>query len=69
MGKVMGFMAGAVCGALVGAVVTLLFTPASGSELIRSAEERWQMTLDEARSARDSKMHELEQEFEEAKRL
>jgi gas vesicle protein len=67
MGKVMGFLAGAVCGALVGAVGVLLFTPASGSELIRSAEERWQMTLEEARLARDAKQRELEDQFQTAK--
>ena len=38
MNKFMGFMAGAVCGALVGAVAALLLTPASGPELIESAE-------------------------------
>lgn len=67
MGKVMGFMAGAVCGALVGAVTALLFTPASGEELVRSAEDRWQLTLDEARRARDEKRLELETQYRMAK--
>jgi gas vesicle protein len=67
MGKVMGFMAGAVCGVLVGAVAALLFTPASGEELVRSAEERWQLTLDEARRARDEKRLELETQYRMAK--
>jgi gas vesicle protein len=69
MGKVMGFLAGAVCGALIGAIIALLFTPASGSELIQSAEERWQMTLVEARKARDEKQREMEQQLERAKQL
>jgi len=69
MGKVLGFTAGAICGALVGAVVVLLFTPASGSELIRGAEERWQLTLEEARNARAAKQHELEEQFHQAKQL
>lgn len=69
MGKVLGFMAGAVCGALVGSVVVLLFTPASGAELIREAEERWQLTLDEARNARLAKQRELEDQFQQAKQL
>ncbi len=68
MGKVMGFMAGAVCGLLVGAVTALLFTPASGEELIRDAEERWQQTLNDARQARDEKRLELETQFQVAKR-
>ena len=67
MGNFMGFMAGAVCGALVGAVTALLFTPSSGPELIRSAEERWQLTLDEARAARDEKQRELETQYRTAK--
>lgn len=67
MGKIMGFMAGAVCGALVGAVSVLLFTPASGPELIRNAEERWQLTLQEARAARDEKRRELETQYRMAK--
>ncbi len=63
MGKIMGFLAGAVCGALVGGVTALLLTPASGPELIQSAEERWQMTLSEARQARDEKRRELETQY------
>jgi len=63
MGKVMGFMSGAVCGALVGAVAALLFTPASGPELLRGAEERWQLTLEEARAARDEKRRDLEAQY------
>lgn len=67
MGKVLGFMAGAVCGALVGAVTALLLTPASGEELIRGAEERWQLTLEEARQARDEKRQQLETQYRMAK--
>jgi gas vesicle protein len=63
MGKVMGFLAGAVCGALVGGVAALLLTPASGTELIQSVEERWQLTLAEARRARDEKRRELEVQY------
>jgi gas vesicle protein len=68
MGKVMGFLAGAVCGALVGSVTALLLTPASGAELLRSAEERWQLTLAEARRARDEKQRELESQYTTATR-
>jgi gas vesicle protein len=63
MGKVMGFLAGAVCGALVGGVAALLLTPASGTELIQNVEERWQLTLSEARQARDEKRRELETQY------
>ena len=63
MGKVMGFLAGAVCGALVGGVAALLLTPASGTEFIQNVEERWQLTLAEARRARDEKRRELETQY------
>ena len=63
MGKVMGFLAGAVCGALAGGVAALLLTPASGTELIQNVEERWQLTLAEARRARDEKRRELETQY------
>ena len=68
MNKVMGFMAGAICGVLVGAVTALLFTPASGSELIHSAEERWQLTKSEARLAMEQRKLELETQYQSAKR-
>ena len=63
MGKVMGFLAGAVCGALVGGVAALLLTPASGTELVQNVEDRWQLTLSEARQARDEKRRELETQY------
>ena len=63
MGKVMGFLAGAVCGALVGGVAALLLTPASGTELVQNVEERWHLTLSEARQARDEKRRELETQY------
>jgi gas vesicle protein len=67
MSKVMGFMAGAVCGALIGAVTALLLTPASGPELIQSAEERWELTKREARNAMEEKRNELETQYRAAK--
>ena len=67
MSKVMGFMAGAVCGALIGAVTALLLTPASGPELIQSAEERWELTKREARNAMEEKRNELETQYHMAK--
>ena len=68
MNKVMGFMAGAICGVLVGAVPALLFPPASGSELIHSAEERLQLTKSEARLAMEQRKLELETQYQSAKR-
>lgn len=67
MNKVMGFMAGAVCGALIGAVAALLLTPAPGSEILHSAEERWQLTKDEARQAMEERRRELETQYRSAK--
>ncbi len=67
MNKFMGFMAGAICGALVGGLAALLITPASGSELIQSAEERWELTLSEARQAMDERRRELETQYRIAK--
>lgn len=67
MGKVMGFMAGAFSGALVGAVVVLLITPASGAEIIRNVQDRWQLTKDEARSAMEEKQQEMERQYRLAK--
>jgi gas vesicle protein len=67
MSKFWSFSAGALSGALVGAVVTILFTPASGDELIDGAEARWNAALEEANRAREEKLRELEWEFEMAK--
>lgn len=67
MNKLMGFMAGAVCGALVGAVAALLLTPVSGSELLSTAEERWELTKSEARQAMEERRRELEGQYRSAK--
>ena len=67
MSKFWSFTAGALSGALVGGVVTILFTPKSGDDLIAGAEARWNSAVDEANRARDEKRQELEMEFETAK--
>ena len=67
MSKFWSFTAGALSGALVGGVVTVLFTPKSGDDLIASAEARWNSAVDEANRARDEKQQELMMEFESAK--
>lgn len=63
MKKVFSFMAGLLCGVLVGGVGTLLLTPASGEDLRKQADERWQSAKSEARRARDEKQRELEAQF------
>ncbi len=67
MNKAISFMAGAVCGALIGAVTALLLTPASGSDLLQSAEERWELTKNEARNAMEERRAELEGQYRSAK--
>lgn len=64
MSKFWSFTAGALSGALVGGVVTLLFTPKSGDDLIADAEARWNAAVDEANRAKEEKQQELEMEFE-----
>lgn len=66
MNKVFSFLAGAISGALVGGVAAILLTPASGEELKQGAVERWNLTLEEARKARDQKRVELEAAYREA---
>ena len=68
MSKFWSFSAGALSGALVGGIVTLLFTPKSGDDLINDAENRWNSAVDEANRARIEKQQELEAQFEMAKR-
>jgi gas vesicle protein len=46
MSKFWSFTAGALSGALVGGIVTLLFTPKSGDELVADAEYRWNTAVD-----------------------
>ena len=67
MNKAISFMAGAGCGALIGAVTALLLTPASGSDLLQSAEERWELTKNEARNAMEERRAELEGQYRSAK--
>ncbi|MBE2222590.1 MAG: hypothetical protein IAF02_13670 [Anaerolineae bacterium] len=66
MSRVFSFLAGAISGALVGSVVVILFTPASGEELKQGAIDRWNLTLEEARNARDQKRIELEKQYRDA---
>jgi len=63
MNKVFSFSAGAICGALVGGVLVLLFTPASGEDLLQAANDRWQSALNEGRQAMEARRRELEGQF------
>lgn len=63
MNKVFSFSAGAICGALVGGVLVLLFTPASGEDLIKAANDRWQSALHEGQQAMEDRRRELEEQF------
>lgn len=67
MNKTFSFLVGTLSGALVGAVTALLLTPASGPEIIQSAEDRWEQTKEEARLAAVEKRSELERAFYVAK--
>lgn len=67
MNKTFSFLVGALGGAVVGAVTALLLAPSSGSELIQSVEDRWELTKAEAQLAMEEKRMELEREFEMAK--
>jgi gas vesicle protein len=66
MNKVFSFAAGAICGALVGGVLVLLFTPASGDDLLQAAQDRWQSALNEGRQAMIDRRQELEDQFQQA---
>ena len=63
MNKVFSFSAGAICGALVGGVLVLLFTPASGEDLLKAVNDRWQSALHEGRKAMVDRRRELEDQF------
>ena len=68
MNKMFSFMAGALCGALIGSVTALLLTPASGTQLKSNVQDRWDTALADAHQAKENKQHELELQFEQAKR-
>lgn len=68
MNKFWSFAAGALCGALVGSVTVMLLTPASGSELLTAARQRWEDAISEGKKAMEARQQELEAEFERMKR-
>jgi gas vesicle protein len=68
MNKMFSFMAGAFCGALVGGISALLLTPASGEELKNNAQARVNAAVADARRAMAETQHQLEIQFEQAKK-
>lgn len=68
MNKMFSFMAGAICGALIGSVAALLLTPNSGEQLITDVQDRFNTAMADARQAMEDKQHELEMQFEQAKK-
>lgn len=68
MRNALSFMGGLLAGALVGGTITLLFTPASGDDLIEGVETRWHEAVDEAQAARLQRERELQLQYELAKR-
>jgi gas vesicle protein len=68
MNKIFSFMAGAISGALIGSVAALLLTPNSGEQLINGVQERFNTAMADARQAMADKQHELEIQFEQAKK-
>ena len=63
MRRFMSFIVGAICGAAVGAVVALIFTPASGEELVGDMRNKWNEVLDEAQKAQRETQERLEKEL------
>lgn len=68
MRNMLSFFGGLLAGALVGGAITLLLTPASGSDLVESVETRWHNAVDEAQAARLERERELQRQYELAKR-
>jgi len=68
MNKLFSFLAGALCGALVGSSTALLLTPASGSDLKASLQNRIETAMVEGKRAMEETQKELEAEFERMKR-
>lgn len=65
MNKLVSLGIGLALGASVGVLAVLLFTPASGEELVSNLKQGWQETLDEARRASVARRAELEAQLRE----
>ncbi|MCA9962164.1 MAG: YtxH domain-containing protein [Anaerolineales bacterium] len=68
MNKVFSFLAGMMSGALVGAVATLLWTPASGTDLqadvlarIEAAKAEFKQAFEETYTAKEAEFEQLKE--------
>ncbi len=64
MRRMMAYIAGALTGALVGASIALLFAPVPGEELQARINERFSSLRDELKQAYETRLSQLEAEFE-----
>ncbi|MDY7039511.1 MAG: YtxH domain-containing protein [Chloroflexota bacterium] len=69
MRKAFHFALGLFFGGLVGAAAALLLAPQSGEEIVRTARERIQGIVNEARLAAAERKAELESQFIEARQV
>ena len=67
MNKFFSFSAGAICGVLVGASIAILFTPASGEEVMTTMQQRLQNIGSEMKNAQREKEQDVYAHFEQAK--
>ncbi len=64
MRKFFVFLAGVLAGAWTGGMLSLLFAPASGSELQVRIREGVNRLVEDGKSAAESRRHELEEQLE-----
>lgn len=63
MNKLVSLAIGFGIGAVIGAALVLLFAPASGETLVKSLKAGYAETLEEARTAAETRRNELEAEL------
>jgi gas vesicle protein len=63
MSKLISLAIGFGIGAAIGAGLVLLFAPASGEKLVRNLKEGYSTTMEEARTAAETRRMQLESEL------